>query len=320
MHRFFTVIGTILVYTKYAYCDQGIDLYSVRYNNLDIDTILNSDRLVTNYVECLLSRKPCSPEGKELKRILPEALRTKCGRCSNPQKEAALKVLKKLYVYYPKHYNDLRAKWDQTGEYHRRFEEYLREERFNSISGDTDRDQTQLVQKISPQSPATTPSSTTLHQISTLDTQRPARNPDEVKTNPTQTNEFGIFNRFGEDDDSDQTPPNPSVQSPSMTAPQQNTVKTSPSTSPTYLPPFMTSSSYVNTYSFSTVRPSYPSNNPTKGTPLVTAATNRPATERVPSTMSPSVPVRLNTTFQASWKTPIFVKTLNLYVNIYGNN
>lgn len=39
-----------------------------RYNNLNIDTILNSNRLVTNYVECLLSRKPCPPEGKDLKR------------------------------------------------------------------------------------------------------------------------------------------------------------------------------------------------------------------------------------------------------------
>lgn len=39
-----------------------------RYNNLNIDQILSSDRLVTNYVECLLSRKPCPPEGKDLKR------------------------------------------------------------------------------------------------------------------------------------------------------------------------------------------------------------------------------------------------------------
>lgn len=105
-----------------------------------------------------------------------------------------------------------------------------------------------------------------------------------------------------------------------MTAPEQHPVKTSLSTSPTYLPPFMTSSSFVNSNSFTTARPSYPSVNPTKGTPSVIAATNRPVTERLPSTTPPPVAVRLNTTFQASWKTPVFVKTLNLYVNIYGNN
>lgn len=71
--------------------------------------------------------------------LLPEALRTKCGKCSNRQKEAALKVLKKLYSHYPAHYNDLRAKWDQSGEYHRKFEQYLQEEQFNSISNDFDK-------------------------------------------------------------------------------------------------------------------------------------------------------------------------------------
>ncbi|KAJ6642809.1 hypothetical protein Bhyg_07763 [Pseudolycoriella hygida] len=219
--------------------------------------------------------------------ILPEALRTKCGRCSNAQKEAALKVLKKLYVYYPKYYNDLRTKWDQTGEYHRRFEEYLREEQFNSISGDTDRDQTQLVEKTSPQFPVTPPASTTVHQISTLDTQRPARNPDEVQSNPS-INQFDLFNRFGEDDDNEQTAPIPSVQSPFMSAPQQHSIKT-PSTNPTYLPPFMNSSSIDNTNSFSTVRPTYPSVTATKGISTVNTVTNQPVTERMSSTPTPPV-------------------------------
>ncbi|KXJ81670.1 hypothetical protein RP20_CCG017541 [Aedes albopictus] len=48
--------------------DTARNLYSSRYDNLDIDTILGSSRLVNNYVDCLLSRKPCPPEGKDLKR------------------------------------------------------------------------------------------------------------------------------------------------------------------------------------------------------------------------------------------------------------
>lgn len=65
--------------------------------------------------------------------ILPEALRTKCARCSHYQKESALKVITKLYYDYPRQYNQLRMKWDPTGEYHRRFEEYLRGLQFNTI-------------------------------------------------------------------------------------------------------------------------------------------------------------------------------------------
>ncbi|XP_038109884.1 cell wall protein DAN4 isoform X4 [Culex quinquefasciatus] len=144
--------------------ETGRTLYSSRfqrrYDNLDIDTILSSNRLVNNYVDCLLSRKPCPPEGKDLKRILPEALRTKCGRCSSTQKENALKIITTLYYSYPDQYQALRERWDPSGEYHRRFEEYLRGIQFNQIGGngngnggpserpvrnDFDRDQSQIL-------------------------------------------------------------------------------------------------------------------------------------------------------------------------------
>ncbi|XP_055592469.1 nuclear pore complex protein DDB_G0274915-like isoform X2 [Uranotaenia lowii] len=144
------------------------NLYSSRYDNLDIDTILGSTRLVNNYVDCLLSRKPCPPEGKDLKRILPEALRTKCGRCSTTQKENALKIISTLYLNYPDQYQSLRERWDPTGEYNRRFEEYLRELQFNQIGSngngdrpvrnDFDRDQSQILLQtliLSSTSPAT---------------------------------------------------------------------------------------------------------------------------------------------------------------------
>jgi hypothetical protein len=42
--------------------------YSKRYDSLDVDTIFRSSRLLNNYVDCLLDRKPCPPEGKDLKR------------------------------------------------------------------------------------------------------------------------------------------------------------------------------------------------------------------------------------------------------------
>lgn len=70
------------------------------------------------------------------KGILPEALRTKCARCSTQQLEGGLRVITKLYYDYPTQYNRLRGKWDPTGEYHRRFEEYLRGLQFNTISSE----------------------------------------------------------------------------------------------------------------------------------------------------------------------------------------
>lgn len=59
-------------------------------------------------------------------------------KCNVPlqQLEGGLRVITKLYYDYPTQYARLRAKWDPTGEYHRRFEEYLRGLQFNTINND----------------------------------------------------------------------------------------------------------------------------------------------------------------------------------------
>lgn len=41
--------------------------YTTKYDNIDVDQILASKRLVNNYVQCMLDKKPCTPEGAELK-------------------------------------------------------------------------------------------------------------------------------------------------------------------------------------------------------------------------------------------------------------
>lgn len=41
--------------------------YTTKYDNIDIDQVLASKRLVNTYVQCLLDKKPCTPEGAELR-------------------------------------------------------------------------------------------------------------------------------------------------------------------------------------------------------------------------------------------------------------
>lgn len=43
------------------------DTYTTKYDNIDVDQVLASKRLVTSYVQCLLDKKPCTPEGAELR-------------------------------------------------------------------------------------------------------------------------------------------------------------------------------------------------------------------------------------------------------------
>lgn len=41
--------------------------YTTKYDNVDLDEIIKSDRLLKNYVDCLLEKRPCTPDGLELK-------------------------------------------------------------------------------------------------------------------------------------------------------------------------------------------------------------------------------------------------------------
>jgi hypothetical protein len=41
--------------------------YTTKYDNINLDEILESDRLLDNYIKCLLEKGKCTPEGSELK-------------------------------------------------------------------------------------------------------------------------------------------------------------------------------------------------------------------------------------------------------------
>jgi hypothetical protein len=41
--------------------------YTTKYDNINLDEILESDRLLDNYFKCLLEKGKCTPEGTELK-------------------------------------------------------------------------------------------------------------------------------------------------------------------------------------------------------------------------------------------------------------
>lgn len=42
--------------------------YTTKYDNVDVDGILNNDRLFNSYFKCLMDEGKCTPEGEEIKR------------------------------------------------------------------------------------------------------------------------------------------------------------------------------------------------------------------------------------------------------------
>ncbi|XP_049788348.1 ejaculatory bulb-specific protein 3-like [Schistocerca cancellata] len=88
-------------------------------DNFDVDEILNNDRLLKSYIQCMLDADDgkCTTEGKEIKSRLPKMLATGCGDCSPSELERAIKSLKHITEKHPAEWTKLKAKFDPTGEY-----------------------------------------------------------------------------------------------------------------------------------------------------------------------------------------------------------
>nr|AKW47219.1 chemosensory protein 17 [Chrysoperla nipponensis] len=102
------------------------DKYTTKYDNVNLEDILSSDRLLRNYVKCLKGIGKCTPDGAELKRLLPEALETECAKCSEKQREGSHKVISHLINKKPQLWKELEEKYDPTGKFRVKYEKEYR--------------------------------------------------------------------------------------------------------------------------------------------------------------------------------------------------
>ncbi|XP_033337657.2 ejaculatory bulb-specific protein 3 [Megalopta genalis] len=92
---FLTVAVTAILASTFV---QGEDeseevMYSSKYDYLDVDEILNNDKLRKQYENCYMDTAPCNtPESLYIKEHLPEAFTTNCKKCTEKQVEFFNKV------------------------------------------------------------------------------------------------------------------------------------------------------------------------------------------------------------------------------------
>ncbi|KAK9500246.1 hypothetical protein O3M35_001540 [Rhynocoris fuscipes] len=91
--------------------------YTTQYDNIDIDSVLNNDRVYKRYYDCLTNKGKCTAEGKELK----DALKTGCSKCTDKQKQGLEKVVKFLKTNKPKDFDELARLYDPNGEFRKRY-------------------------------------------------------------------------------------------------------------------------------------------------------------------------------------------------------
>ncbi|XP_044744716.1 ejaculatory bulb-specific protein 3-like [Coccinella septempunctata] len=91
--------------------------YKSQYDDMDVDEILRSKRLLKNYVDCLLDKGGCPPPARELKDHLDDALKTECMKCTEKQKSVGTKVINFMIENQPDLFSTLQEKYDPEGIY-----------------------------------------------------------------------------------------------------------------------------------------------------------------------------------------------------------
>nr|ALS03842.1 chemosensory protein 17 [Ectropis obliqua] len=100
--------------------------YSDKFDNIDLQEILENKRLLKAYVDCVMERGKCSPEGKELKEHLQDAIETGCEKCTEKQEKGSYTVLEHLIKNELEIWRELTAKFDPEGKWRKKYEDRAR--------------------------------------------------------------------------------------------------------------------------------------------------------------------------------------------------
>ncbi|CAB3231661.1 unnamed protein product [Arctia plantaginis] len=103
------------------------ETYETDNDNFDISEVLGNERLLSSYAKCLLNKGPCIPEVKNLKEKLPEALATRCAKCTEKQKQTGKQVAKEIKKNHPEIWQQLVAMYDSEGKYQQAWGDFLKE-------------------------------------------------------------------------------------------------------------------------------------------------------------------------------------------------
>nr|QIJ45712.1 chemosensory protein [Glyphodes pyloalis] len=100
---------------------EGNSTYTTKYDGVDLNQVLGNERLLTNYVNCLLDLGPCTPDAKELKKNLPDAIQNDCKKCSDRQREGSDQVMQYIIDHRAEDWEKLEKKYNSDGSYKKKY-------------------------------------------------------------------------------------------------------------------------------------------------------------------------------------------------------
>ncbi|XP_044746305.1 ejaculatory bulb-specific protein 3-like [Coccinella septempunctata] len=123
--KYAAVVVLVFGFVSFA---RSASTYTDKFDKVDLDALVKNERLFKTYVNCLLDKGPCQPDGLELKTHLPDALLTECIHCTDAQKEGTRKVIRHLLQHKREWWNELEAKYDPKKVYVTKYRDELKKE------------------------------------------------------------------------------------------------------------------------------------------------------------------------------------------------
>ncbi|KAK9877421.1 hypothetical protein WA026_018534 [Henosepilachna vigintioctopunctata] len=118
MYKQIIFLFAVLIHTVIS---KDQNKYTTMYDNIDLKEVVENERLLKNYVDCLLEEGRCTPDGAELRKNLPDAIENDCERCTEKQKEGSNFMMRYLIDNKPEYWNRLQAKYDPTDSYKKKY-------------------------------------------------------------------------------------------------------------------------------------------------------------------------------------------------------
>ncbi|XP_028173942.1 allergen Tha p 1-like [Ostrinia nubilalis] len=106
-------------------CCARAQVYTDRYDTVNLDDVLANKRLTVAYIKCMLDKGGCTSEGRELKSHIAEALQNGCAKCTKAQREGMRRVIKHLIQHEKGYWQELVEKYDPKRVYTQKYENEL---------------------------------------------------------------------------------------------------------------------------------------------------------------------------------------------------
>nr|SAJ59010.1 putative chemosensory protein [Triatoma brasiliensis] len=83
--------------------------------NVDVDAVLDNDRVLNAYLACFYDEGPCAERPKLVKSKIREVLETTCGKCNDQQRQRLKYILNKFIDKRPNDWQRILEIYDPDG-------------------------------------------------------------------------------------------------------------------------------------------------------------------------------------------------------------